>query len=122
MKRTAVIGFILLAIGIAVFTYYYYHNSVKLNITNRSNLLIDSLSINCGTEKIELSKLRPQSKTTRRLHSFTGQELSFTVMCSNQLIGHSISGANARDLSEINVAIEHDGNMQFVEIKTDLVK
>ncbi len=133
MKKLALISLILLAIGVITYTSYcYYYDSVKLNIINKSDYLINSFSIKYGEEKIELSKLQPQSKTVKRLYSFTGQKVSFTLNCRNQLSGHSKSGVSARNLSEINIIIENSlvatkdrKNTrippELVKIKSDLV-
>lgn len=129
-KKITIISLILLIIGVVTLTCYCYcYDSVKLNIINKSDYLVNSFSIKCGEEKIELSKLQPQSKIVKRLYSFTGQELSFTLKCRNQFIIHNISGPDASKLLGINIIIENKSSVakdskytQFVKIRSDLLK
>ena len=101
------VGLLLIAVCVISISYL---DCIKVNVINNSDSVVDFLTVECGTEDIEITNLKPHTMVSSHIYNFCGQTTSCVIEHNNK---NSITGSkkcgfmNADRISAINIIIKN---------------
>lgn len=102
-----IVGLLLIAVCVISISYM---DCIKVNVINNSDSSVDFLTVECGTEDIEITNLKPKAIVTSHIYNFYGQSITCVLEHNNR---NSVTGCkrsgfmNADRISAINIIIKN---------------